>query len=154
MSEYLKASCSLPKIVRQSLNDIFSAIEKHILTHRRRHTVAIGGNKFETRYGHLSFMGLDFTVEDADGATYDYFEKDRIDENVFIIITCECDEAFVIATSIFDQSGYDINPINYVEIAETFVETINKRYNRKENNASEQIENKVSKNPLYGLDPK
>jgi hypothetical protein len=160
MSEYLKASCSLPRIVRQCLNEIFDAIEKHLLTHRRRHTVAIGNNKYETRYGQMSFMGLDFRVEDVDGKEYDYFEKDSVDETVFIIITCGCGESFVIAPSIFDQSGYDINSINYIEIAETFVETIKNRYNKKESNTngtngtSEQFENKASKNPLYGLDPK
>lgn len=150
MKKYLTASCNLPRIVRDCLNGMFSSIDTHILTHRRRHTVAVGGGNFETRYGGLSFMGLDFTVEDADGKECDYFGKEYIDEDIFIVINCGCGEEFIIATSIF---GYGINPVNYIELVESYVENVNNRYNRKEAKNCEVVENKESKNPLYGLDP-
>ena len=127
MSEYLKASCSLPRIIRETLNEIFSAVEKHILTHRRRHTVALGNNQFRTVYGQLSFMGLDFSVEDANGKEYmvdgglSYLRRNVHEEAPYQELSMYADEPHADLREVVQWGTYGIKgdqPLTYKTIKE------------------------------------
>ena len=134
MKNYIPESSSLPKLIRMYFNLTFDSIENHILSHKKS-----------------DFLPVEVLVEDKNGEEYDYLENESVNEYIFIIIKCWCQEEFIVPTSVFDDCGYEFNSINFIEIIETFVNSINIKYNNKIDNKCSNIKENIK--PVNMLEP-